>query len=96
MLITKRSIFTHDLNTMDIPITPEELIECQRKWEDGTLIQEAYSQLNADQREFLMTGATPEEWDKIFRKMEIVDNLEDGPLVEIAALGDHDYDEPAF
>jgi len=35
-------------------------------WEAGTLIQDAMPQLSADQREFIMTGCTSEEWDLEF------------------------------
>ena len=37
---------------------PEELYA----WKTGTVIQEAMPRLNADEREFVMTGITPEEW----------------------------------
>ena len=35
-------------------------------WRDGELIQRAMPQLSADEREFLKTGITPEEWNKLF------------------------------
>jgi len=31
-------------------------------WQGGELIQNAMPNLTADEREFLMTGITPEEW----------------------------------
>jgi len=31
-------------------------------WKGGELIQNAMPNLSADEREFLMTGITPEEW----------------------------------
>jgi len=48
--------------TIDLPITEEQLAA----WEGGTLIQEAMPQLSADEREFVMTGVTAEEWEKEF------------------------------
>jgi len=36
------------------------------EWRDGALIQRAMPQLSADQREFLKTGITPEEWKELF------------------------------
>jgi hypothetical protein len=30
------------------------------------LIQNVFPDLNTDQREFLMTGSTPEEWNAVF------------------------------
>jgi hypothetical protein len=32
-------------------------------WREGKLIQDAFPQLTKDQREILMTGFTPAEWD---------------------------------
>lgn len=56
--ITKRSVFTGKLNSMILPVTLEEI----RAWQNGVLIQVAMPQLDADQAEFLKTGATPQEW----------------------------------
>lgn len=62
MLITRKSMYSGKVNTMDLPITDEQIA----RWESGTLIQNAFPNLNADQREFLMTGILPEEWDEMF------------------------------
>jgi hypothetical protein len=47
---------------MDIPVTVDQL----EAWEDGELIQNAMPGLTPDQREFIMTGVTPEEWENVF------------------------------
>ena len=47
---------------MDIPVTVDQL----EAWEDGELIQNAMPSLTPDQREFIMTGVTPEEWENSF------------------------------
>lgn len=62
MIITKKSMYSGKFNTMDLPITEEQIA----RWQSGTLIQNAFPNLNADQREFLMTGILPEEWDVMF------------------------------
>lgn len=63
MKITKKSQFSGRVATMDIPVTQQELDE----WRiTGKLIQNAFPNLNADEREFLMTGCTPQEWDEMF------------------------------
>ena len=59
MLITRKSIISGNVNTMDINVTQEQL----SAWESGTLIQNAMPHLSADEREFIMTGITPQEWD---------------------------------
>lgn len=62
MLITRISPFSHKKHTIDIPVTHEQLAE----WEGGKLIQNAMPNLNVDQREFILTGITPEEWEEVF------------------------------
>lgn len=64
MRVTKRDPFSGKINTMDLNITEEEI----DRWRDGSeLIQNAFPHLTADQREFLMTGIMPDEWDKAFK-----------------------------
>lgn len=62
----RKSMFTGKTNTMALPdsVTLERI----HTWENtrAALVQDAFPELNADQREFLMTGATPEEWASIF------------------------------
>jgi hypothetical protein len=62
MKVTRTSIFTGNSSTMDLPVTVKQLDE----WRGGKLIQKAMPDLTPDQREFLMTGATPQEWKKMF------------------------------
>jgi hypothetical protein len=47
---------------MDLPITEEQV----KAWENGGLIQQVMPHLNASQREFIISGATQEEWDELF------------------------------
>ncbi len=49
---------------MDLPVTMEQI----QRWENGGLVQDIFPQLNADQREFLISGMLPREWEKLFRK----------------------------
>ena len=36
------------------------------EWQGGVMIQNAFWNLNADEREFIKTGITPELWDATF------------------------------
>ncbi len=47
---------------MDLPVTPEQL----EAWRQGVLIQHVMPQLSAAEREFLISGVTPEEWEALF------------------------------
>jgi len=48
--------------TLDLPITEQQIAA----WISGTLIQEAMPQLSAEEREFVLTGISSEEWDVEF------------------------------
>ena len=62
MLITRKSLISGNINTMSLPITEEQYTA----WEQGTLVQDAMPHLTPDEREFVMTGITPEEWAETF------------------------------
>lgn len=61
MLVRKRSFVTGADNVMDLPVTAERIDAWLRS---GELVQRAFPDLTADQREFLLTGITPAEWDE--------------------------------
>ena len=62
MKITKISSFTGVEHTLDLPCTQEQI----DRWQGGELIQDAMPQMTPDQREFLITGCTAEEWQNMF------------------------------
>jgi hypothetical protein len=66
MKITRKSLFSGVERTLDLPVTEEQM----RDWENGTLIQLAMPNLTPDQREFIMTGVTSEEWADEFSEDE--------------------------
>lgn len=53
---------------MEIPISEEEFYICYEKFQNGEMIQNAFPMLNADQREFILTGTLPEQWDEMFQE----------------------------
>lgn len=46
-----------------------------KRWKSGALIQNALPELTDDQREFLMSGLTPAEWNKMVQDSETQDLL---------------------
>ena len=60
MLVKVKQIFTGKIVEQDLPITEAQI----DAWKNGTLIQNAFPHLSPDQREFLQTGMSPEEWDE--------------------------------
>ena len=62
--VTKPSMLSGLENTMVLDITFEQY----DAWRDGTLIQDAMPNLTPDEREFLITGITSEEWDNEYKE----------------------------
>ena len=62
MKIARTSMLTGKLHIREIPITMYQL----EKWERGELIHKAMPNISADDREFIISGITPDEWDKTF------------------------------
>jgi len=56
--VTRKSPFSGDVNTITIHVTREELA----RYSAGEVIQNAFPNLSADEREFILTGITPTEW----------------------------------
>lgn len=65
-VVTKQSPFSRLYNTVTLVMTDEQY----SNWLAGELIQNALPHLSADEREFLMTGITPDEWDEAFGEEE--------------------------
>ena len=61
--IEMKSPFTGKVNSMFMLFDWADFI----KWKEGRgLIQDCLPYLSADEREFLMTGLMPEEWERTF------------------------------
>lgn len=60
-----KSLSSGQWNTLELRETPIP-IEDWKAWQQGIHIQDAMSYLTPDEREFLLTGMTPEEWGKAF------------------------------
>ena len=62
MQIVRTSTLSGNTSAMEIAVSQDQL----DAWLNGALIQNAMPNLNADEREFIMTGITPNEWDAMF------------------------------
>lgn len=65
MLVRKQSPFSGEWNEREIAVSAEKLAAWDR---DGgaSLIQNFFPELSLDEREFILTGTTPEEFEEIF------------------------------
>jgi hypothetical protein len=61
MQITRKSEISGKTRTLDLPVTEAQLTA----YHGGMLLQHAFPNLTADQREFIKTGITDEEWDML-------------------------------
>ena len=65
MLITRTSPLTGKTLTLDLDITEDQIREYETPGR-VRLIQEIFPSLTADQREFVLTGYTNEDWEQMF------------------------------
>ena len=66
LIIKKVSLLTKKVNQMTLPITEEQFLLAEEAIKEGMLIQDAYPTLSSVEREFLLTGTTPQEWENFF------------------------------
>ena len=62
MLIKKKSGLTGNTSTMDIAVTAAQIAA----WQGGELIQNAMPNVSPNEREFIKSGITPDEWASVF------------------------------
>lgn len=62
MIVTRTSEFSGITRSIDLPVTQEQL----DKWDNGNgpHIQHVFPHLTDNQREFILSGITEEEWDE--------------------------------
>ena len=67
MLVERISVISGQVNTMALPITVDQL---ENYYLEGMLLQDAFPNLSASQREFIKTGITAKEWDNLYGEEE--------------------------
>ena len=70
MKITKVSTLTGKEYTLDIDVTQEQIDRFEERRETGEYIQNIMSNLSNEDREFILSGITPQEWDDAFGEEE--------------------------
>jgi hypothetical protein len=63
MQVTKQSRISGNVSSMDLDITSEQFFRIESGIE---LIQNIVPHLSSEEREFLITGITPQEWNELF------------------------------
>jgi len=63
MIITNKSEVSGKIRSMDLPVTEEQMT----RFSSGRYtIQDCFPNLSADEREFIKSGITAEEWEEVF------------------------------
>jgi hypothetical protein len=70
MNVTKRSILSGVETTLNIDITPEQLLRIENRMSTSELIQNIVPNLSLSDREFLISGITDADWDKMFVEID--------------------------
>jgi hypothetical protein len=66
MYITRKSQLSGQEHTLNLDVTFEQLHRFENRKITGEYVQTIFSNLPAPEREFILTGITPEEWDATF------------------------------
>jgi len=64
--ITRKHPLTGNKNELELNATVDQL----ERWMNGEHVQNVMPQLSADEREFLISGLLPGEFDKMFDEMK--------------------------
>ena len=64
MIVRRPNIFTGKVRELELDITQEQV----NRWASGELIQNVFPHLSVDDREFIMTGITGEEWEEYWEE----------------------------
>lgn len=71
MLITRISQISKTHNSMELDITYEQLDRVNNRHFTKELIQDIVPNLSKEEREFLITGITPKEWNELFNSIDV-------------------------
>jgi len=68
MQVTRTSSLSGKVFTMELDVTQEQLDRFENRRENGEYVQTIFPHLTSEEREFIMTGISPTEWDEIFNQ----------------------------
>ena len=65
MLVERKSLISGKKHTREIDAPPTKILN-YLSGRDTRYVQDIFPELSSDDREFMMTGITPKEWDEAF------------------------------
>ena len=78
MILTKKSSLTGKVNSMELNVTRKQL----NAWEGGETARDTFPNLTADERLFIISGITIDEWSKSLRDMPFLETQDTGDWSE--------------
>jgi hypothetical protein len=66
MQVKRTSSLSGKESTMELNVTQEQLDRFDNRRENGEYVQTIFPHLTSEEREFIMTGISPIEWNEIF------------------------------
>lgn len=66
MIVSVRNVMSGMVNKMNLDVTVDQI----DRWQSGELIQDVMPHLSRDEREFLITGMTPDEWESYLEDLD--------------------------
>lgn len=66
VVVTNISTLTGAMHHLEIDIDFDSFIQSLTDWMEGGLIQDCFPELTPDEREFLISGVTADEWESRF------------------------------
>ena len=62
------SIFHNEIRELNVPHSQWKMLQGWRKYQKGSLIQDCFHFLTAEEREFMLTGMTPTEQERMYNE----------------------------
>ena len=72
--VARKSTLTGNVNKMYLDITQEQIAEWNAPAQERRLIQDIFPKLNEDEREFIMTGYTVQDWKELEKGVGLPNN----------------------
>lgn len=72
MIVTRTSTVSGKTHSLDLAVTQEQLDRYERR---ELLLQDAFPDLSAPEREFIKSGITPEEWNAQVAPPDFIDRF---------------------
>ena len=66
MIVRRPNMFTGKVRELELNVTQEQV----NRWQSGELIQNVFPDLSTDEREFLISGLLPDEWEQMMKEVD--------------------------